>query len=297
MGMFSQNELLLMIGVVSVLLICIIILTIFDIKEYLKAKKGFVKEDLDLEYKEEKKVEPITVSLLEDNTDVLTLENNEKLKEEAYFEDMEDESFEIKPDVNPILEEGEEVYVPKTVIQESKIELETPKIEEVKEEIPQREVVEEKKNNVFEELEETIDNLPNKKDDITNFEAEQERTAIISLDELMKKSNELYNDNEVVQYDDGDEPISIDEVIKMFKKEETVEPVVEEKKVPEVLQEVVEEKVPYSKKETIPFISSVYGIEKENSALEFENTATYEKLDRSKYNDFVSQLQEMNENK
>jgi hypothetical protein len=59
----------------------------------------------------------------------------------------------------------------------------------------------------------------------------------------------------------------------------------------------MEEKVPYSKKETIPFVSSVYGIEKDNNALEFENTATYEKLDRQKYNDFVAQLKEMNENK
>ena len=42
MGMFSQNEILLMIGVVSVLLICITILTILDIKEYLKAKKGLI---------------------------------------------------------------------------------------------------------------------------------------------------------------------------------------------------------------------------------------------------------------
>ena len=71
----------------------------------------------------------------------------------------------------------------------------------------------------------------------------------------------------------------------------------EEKKVPEVFQEVVEDKTIYTKKETIPFISSVYGIEKENNALEFENTATYEKLDRQSHNDFVTQLREMSENK
>lgn len=53
-------------------------------------------------------------------------------------------------------------------------------------------------------------------DTITNFEMEQEKTAIISLDELSKISDNLYDVNEVNQYDDGDEPITIDEVIKKF---------------------------------------------------------------------------------
>ena len=283
---FSQNEILLMIGVVSVLLICITVLTIFDVKEYLKAKKGLIiDEPKDIEYtEEEKKVEPITVTIEEESP--LIMETTED-KEEVYLEDMDEETFEIKPEINPIVEEDEEIYI-------SPVE-----VKETIKEMPQVEVTEPKKTlDVFEELEEVENSLPNKKDDVTNFEAEQERTAIISLDELMKRSNELYSDNEVVQYDDGNEPISIDEVIKMFKKDNPEEVVkVEEKEVPKVFQEVVEARAPYSKKETIPFISSVYGIEKENNALEFENTATYEKLDRAKYNDFVSQLQEMNENK
>lgn len=53
-------------------------------------------------------------------------------------------------------------------------------------------------------------------DTITNFEMEQEKTAIISLDELSKISDNLYDVNEAKQYDDGDEPITIDEVIKKF---------------------------------------------------------------------------------
>ena len=283
---FSQNEILLMIGVVSVLLICITVLTIFDVKEYLKAKKGLIiDEPQDVEYtEEEKKIEPITVTIEEESP--LIMETTED-KEEVYLEDMDEETFEIKPEINPIVEEDEEIYISPAEVKET-----------IKE-MPQVEVTEPKKTlDVFEELEEVENSLPNKKDDVTNFEAEQERTAIISLDELMKRSNELYSDNEVVQYDDGNEPISIDEVIKMFKKDNPEEVVkVEEKEVPKVFQEVVEARAPYSKKETIPFISSVYGIEKENNALEFENTATYEKLDRAKYNDFVSQLQEMNENK
>lgn len=296
MEMFSQNELLLMIGVVSVLLICITILTILDIKEYLKAKKGLVLEEENGEsHVKEENIDPITVTLEEETPNTLVVEANEEPKEEAYFEEMEDESFEIKPEVNPIIEEAEEVYVNEVSNEETKLEMPTI---EASVEIPRVEVKEEKKKlDAFLEYEEMENNLPNKKDDVTNFEAEQERTAIISLDELMQKSNELYNDNEVVQYDDGNEPISIDEVIKMFKKDDEPTVAIEEKEVPKVFQEVVDAKVPYSKKETIPFISSVYGIEKESNALEFENTATYEKLDREKYDDFVAQLKEMNENK
>ena len=53
-------------------------------------------------------------------------------------------------------------------------------------------------------------------DTITNFEMEQEENAIISLDELMKVSDKLYESNEPVQYDDGDEPITIQEVIQKY---------------------------------------------------------------------------------
>ena len=282
--MFSQNEIMLMIGVVSVLLICITILTILDIKDYLKAKKNNLNEDLANEYEEEEIIkEPVEVMEV-DTKDDLVIETKQEKKEEAYFEEMEDEQFEEDKITNSIIEEEEE-YIP-DMVQESKVEL--PKVEVNKEK---------KVLDAFEEIDD-IDNLPNKKDDVTNFEMEQERTAIISLDELMKKSDELYNDNEVMQYDDGNEPISIDEVIKMFKHDDKEnDMIMEEKELPKEYHNVVEEKVPYSKKETIPFISSVYGIEKDNQALEFENTATYEKLDRENYQDFVAQLKEMNENK
>lgn len=286
MSMFSQNEILLMIGVVSVLLICITILTILDIKDYIKAKHGLVLEEESLE-EEAPSLEPITVSVVEEKKEVeeekeMTIEvDEEKENKEVYFEEMEDESFEEKPVITPV---QEEIVMPSLEVKKEK-----------------------KRLDILDELEEIENNLPNKKDDVTNFEMEQERTAIISLDELLKKSEDLYSDNEVVQYDDGNEPISIDEVLKMFKKDDEEEvQTIEEKSVPEVFQEVVEEekvkeqveeKELYSKKETIPFISSIYGIEQDNNALEFENTATYEKLDRQNQNDFITQLREMNENK
>ena len=278
MNMFSQNEIILMIGVVSALLICIIILTILDIREYLKEKKGLTNEEITFgeEFSEKEEViVPTKVEITEEKPDEILVNEvkEDNLSDDILLEEMEDEKFDVVMNEANVIKE--ETIVPTVTTKPKKV------------------------LDAFEDFDEIENNLPNKKDDITNFEMEQERTAIISLDELLKKSNELYDNNETFQYDDGNEPISIDEVIKMFNKEEDkVDVVSTSKEVPDVYQEVVEEKKElYSKKETIPFISSVYGIEKENNALEFENTATYEKLDRQNYNDFVNKLREMNENK
>lgn len=48
---------------------------------------------------------------------------------------------------------------------------------------------------------------------LTNYEEEQEENAIISLDELVKKSKEMYEANELTQYsDEGNEPISLQDL-------------------------------------------------------------------------------------
>lgn len=307
---FSQNEIIVMIGVVSVLLLCISILTILDIKEYLKAKKGgSLEEDFKEKYQEEDiKLEPVKVVLKEETEPEEVVVSEIKTNDnEIYLEDMEDEKFEEKTEINPFVEEvkeevnpliqEEEDFVPRT--QEIKKEVVVPQIsEEILETTVENK--EKKKLEIFEELDELEEKLPNKLDDVTNFEMEQERTAIISLDELLNKTDELYNDNEIVQYNDDDAPISIDEVISRFRQESEPESVIvkeDTKEVPIVMQEIEDDEVivPYSRKENIPFISSVYGIEKDNNALEFENTATYEKLDRENYNDFMAKLREMNE--
>ena len=288
---FSQNEIIIMIGVVSVLLICITILTILDIKEYLKAKKTSVNVEEEVsfgpEYHEESIVETEPVRVVQEETKkeevyVTTLEETKEANDEIFLEEMEDENFEEEKVTEPLIEEEEEVELPKVEVTVNQ-EIVEPVLEKK----------EKKELDIFEELSEIEENLPNNKDDVTNFEMEQERTAIISLDELMQKSNELYNDNEIVQYDDGDEPISIDEVISRFNREQGKANV--EKEVPLVSRVMDSGEEPYSRKETIPFISSVYGIERGDSALEFENTANYEKMSRQKYNDFMAKLREMDE--
>ena len=261
--MFSQSELLLMIGIVGTLLVIISILTIFDLIEYAKNKKKIIvlndeKIEVEKEIPQEKKIEIVEVE-----------DEKPNINDEIHISDIN-----VKEEVDPLIEEIEEEPVK---VSEPIITLAPP--DEVK--------VQKINNNievsVEEQLEEALNTVPNEADAITKFEEEQERTAIISLDELKNKTDDLYNNNEIMQYDDGDEPISIEEIMNKFNKKEDVE--------------VKEERPIYTHKETMPFISSVYGIEKNDHSLEFENTATYEKLSTEKNKDFMTRLREMNENK
>lgn len=154
---------------------------------------------------------------------------------------------------------------------------------------------------------------------LTSLEEEQEKNAIISLDELIKRSQEKYFETTLEKYEDDDEnkPISIEELEKMRNNivgsEPTIEPIeeisndsniinvenspiIEKQKVVEIHQEKMvldefnnikldETKPVYQeakKFKSSPVISPVYGIENKqvrDTQLELENTANYEKLD------------------
>ena len=139
---------------------------------------------------------------------------------------------------------------------------------------------------------------------LTDYEEEQEKTAIISLDELVKKEKELYALNEVNQYkDEGDEPISIHDLeVKMDKKASTIddtfiiENVVDQEEVNKEINNVEESSMFHCS----PIISPIFGIEDINNKsndLELENTANYEKLDKEikKTNEFLMSLKELKE--
>lgn len=170
-------------------------------------------------------------------------------------------------------------------------------------------------------------------DMLTNFEIEQEENAIISYNELVKVSENLYESNEKTQYEDeGNEPITIeqlrekfsdsskeevkaepnselvstiDKIINDSKKEESIDLNKEKENIerPKVkLDDFVLEKE--TKKETkfksSPIISPVFGIEKEKAIkeqteLELEQTADLEKLDAEirKTNQFLQVLKEL----
>lgn len=165
--------------------------------------------------------------------------------------------------------------------------------------------------------------------DLTSYEEEQEENAIISIEELVKKSKEIYAANEMTQYaDEGNEPISLKDLESRMKKviEQPIveEPVIIKNLVPrrsnrtaEYTQEKLvlndlntitnkkeekpKKKIPVyqttSKFKSSPVISPIYGIEKQDKKtdIELENTANYEKLDEEirKTNEFLMTLKEL----
>lgn len=183
-------------------------------------------------------------------------------------------------------------------------------LEKITEELRKQEL---KKNN--EVVSEEVENIK-----LTNYEESQEENAIISLEELMKKSKEMYALNEITQYaDEGNVPISLTEFEKqvgeankdVYNEPFIISNVVSEKEVIEELEEEKKESVKLDDFNTVkvevkeevkkfkssPIISPIYGIRdevKEND-LELENTANYEKLDEEirKTNEFLMTLKEL----
>ena len=153
--------------------------------------------------------------------------------------------------------------------------------------------------------------------ELTKFETEQEENAIISLDELIAKGKTITEQNEVTQYqDDGNEPISIQELEERYRKEKEQVEVLEVEEEPKeekpklsiddflsAKEKVTPLKEAYSENKTTyhpsPIISPIYGIEEEpvkkNTTLELENTANYDKFDEEirKTNEFLSKLKEL----
>ena len=170
-------------------------------------------------------------------------------------------------------------------------------------------ITEELKKLESEEKEENIE--------LTKFETEQEENAIISLDELIAKGKTITEQNEVTQYqDDGNEPISIQELEERYKREKEQVEVLEVEEEPKeekpklsiddflsAKEKVTPLKEAYSEKKSTyhpsPIISPIYGIEEEpvkkNTTLELENTANYDKFDEEirKTNEFLSKLKEL----
>ena len=237
-------------------------------------------------------VEPVVVSVKENPVNI-----NDSIKLNNQFEEKVEvvEPTVITPVESPKNEEEvikykDEVYTES----EAKRELER--------------ITEELKKLENEDKEENIE--------LTKFETEQEENAIISLDELIAKGKTITEQNEVTQYqDDGNEPISIQELEERYRKEkeqvevlEVEEPKEEKPKLSiddflSAKEKVTSLKEAYSEKKSTyhpsPIISPIYGIEEEpvkkNTTLELENTANYDKFDEEirKTNEFLSKLKEL----
>ena len=218
-----------------------------------------------------------------------------KLVEQVQEEIGEVESTNEVVASEPVLQVVEET--PQIVKEESVSEnLEYTNIE------PDKTEAQEELQKLTEVLEEAQEE--NKTIELTEFEEEQEKNAIISIDELMSKTKILYEKGEFDKYEDeSNKPISLSDL------EKAQEEVIEEEPVLIKLDDFESAKVEVTpvvettpKFKSSPVISPVFGIEtnlgtKAND-MELENTANYEKLDEElkKTNEFLTTLKEFQKN-
>lgn len=263
--------------------------------------------------------------------DVIEVKQEENSVEELELiqEEVKISTDEVsEPVENIVLESINEVVEP---VVEEKLQYTTIEPDEVTAKLELKKLAEE-----LEKAEEVTNNI-----ELTSYEEEQESNAIISLEELVKKSKEMYEANELSQYaDEGNEPISladlekkmnetsevsvnnleytqpfiIEDVVDEITTEDItelldVEPVIENVtqvslddfntvKVNDVKTEVKPVYQTSKKFQSSPIISPIYGIERkisDESAIELENTANYEKLDEEikKTNEFLMTLKEL----
>ena len=293
--------------------------------------------------KEEVKEEKVEVPLVNNTTvvsptvvpEVEVKEEKSEIKEptpDVVIESVASSPIEVEPVVvsvkeNPVntndsimlndkFEEKVEVVEP-TVI----TPVESPKNEEevikYKDEVYTESEAKAELERITEELKKLENEEKEENIELTKFETEQEENAIISLDELIAKGKTITEQNEVTQYqDDGNEPISIQELEERYRKEKEQVEVLEVEEEPKTEKPKLsiddflsaKEKVPsineaYTEKKSTyhpsPIISPIYGIEEEpvrkNTTLELENTTNLQKFDEEirKTNEFLSKLKEL----
>ncbi len=257
LNLFTEKELIIMLSVVCFLLLIVIILTISDI---LKRKKEIILEE------EQEELSPIQKEeMIEMTTQVQeeVLENNNIEIEEVneVVTDEEIESLDLEP---PMIKKIETVET--NLDNKEKALVELAKIED------------------------TLEHQVSLEDTLTNLETIEEENAIISYQELLENTNELTT----VMEDDGDEPITLDEVFKLFNGNNDDGIIINES-----LETLPIEEAYQGEFNSSPYLSPINGVEGENLAdIQLENTANLEKLDKEirKTNQFLNILNELKKN-
>ena len=205
----------------------------------------------------------------EKDIEAMIVENMEIAQEQVEVEEIE-EVIEVKPVVEEPVVVEEELYYTDIEPNKEEAQAELRRLTEElmkAEALAQQEVVEVQETPV---IEEEVKNIS-----LTSYEEEQEENAIISLEELVRKSKDMYEQNELTQYaDEGNEPISLQDLeIKMkeysFNEPTTVESIVEE--IESLEDHVVEEPVMI---ETQPVV-----IEQQKLVLDDFNTVKVEPVE------------------
>ena len=260
-------------------------------KEENKALKSNKKEVVVPAIEKEVEVKPV----VEQPTPVVAVQP--KVEEKPVVIPIEE--LEPVKEEEPFIEVLEDIEEPKAVIEH---------IEEKKEEELVYTTIEPNEEEAREELRRATENLLRKASEealeeemnLNKFEAEQEKNAIISIDEYLQKGSLLYNRNEKTQYEDeGNEPISLADLERQMNAVEIIEEVQEQKtEIPVIEKAPVVEEQPTIRFKSSPIISPIFGIENTtptDNDMELENTANFDKFDaeRRRTNEFVTTLKEL----
>ena len=278
------------------------------------------------------KIDTAFIKQQDDKKEEVKLKNEEKQEEKPLVIPIEEFNENEANDIEHIEEKTTDI---EHIYSSVKEEIESLEPENVVEEIVYGDV-ELKPEEAREELRKVTEDLMKKEEEakalenieLTKFEEEQEENAIISLDELMKKSGELYEKNEATQYvDEGNEPISLQDLeLRMDNIKEEIKMIDEEdsnikiNEVPATVSAIDTDKSVDTKKivlddfntitdpdkiyrddvifKSSPIISPIFGIEQKTvgtNDLALENTANYDKLDQEikKTNEFLVTLKEL----
>lgn len=271
LSLFTQRELMIM-GLILGSLILIILILIISEKFGNKESVDILEEDVSLE-KPVEKIETENIKI-------------EKIETEDIIENKE-EVEEIKQEAKPL--EVNELAVKQDEIEELIIDDE-PIIKKIESpEVLSIEPVEKAKMELL-KAEEEIVNQPSLEDTLTNLETIEEENAIISYQELLENTHDLTMAIE----DDGDEPITLDEVFKLFNGSNDNGIVINE-----ALEAIPIEDAYHGEFSSTPYLSPINGVESESLAeIQLENTANLEKLDKEirKTNQFLNILNELKKN-
>lgn len=257
LNLFTEKELIIMLSVVCFLLLIVIILTISDI---LKRKKEIILEEEQEELSPAQKEEMIEMTT-QVQEEVLENNNIEIQEVNEIVTDEEIESLDLEP---PMIKKIETVET--NLDNKEKALVELAKIED------------------------TLEHQVSLEDTLTNLETIEEENAIISYQELLENTNELTT----VMEDDGDEPITLDEVFKLFNGNNDDGIIINES-----LEALPIEEAYQGEFNSSPYLSPINGVEGENLAdIQLENTANLEKLDKEirKTNQFLNILNELKKN-
>lgn len=195
MDLFTDFELLIMGSILAGLLFIIFILVISEIISNRKDKK------VNIEVEEVNKEENNNIN------EEVSIEQNINIEELTDKVEINKEEIQVSK---------EEIVLNDTLKEDDFIEELDLTVVKIENEVDSLLDAREKAQIELLKVEEELQNEPSLEDTITNLEIIEEENAIISYQELLSNTGKL----DVVNCDEGNEPITISEVFKMFNDEE-----------------------------------------------------------------------------